>query len=145
MNEYTEHFTTATDESVADLLKDLREESLNLVRQQVELAKQETVEKVSTLGRNSIYMIAGGLVAYTGAIFLLLGLTFLGSWALIQAGISQTASICIISLIVGAIVAGVGYFLIQKAISTFKHTSVVPEKTVNSLKEDRTWLTHKRQ
>ena len=144
MNEYTRQSATVTEEPVADLLKDLRDESIDLIRQEVELAKQETIEKVNSLGRNTVYLAAGGLVAYTGLVFLLLGVDFLLTLGFIAAGLSQTASLLISSLIVGAVVGVVGYLLVQKALTTFKHTSVIPEKTVNTLKEDRSWLTHKR-
>ncbi len=144
MNEYEDYQTTATQEPVSDLFRDLRDESINLVRQQIELAKEETTEKVSKLLRNSAYLAAGGLVAYAGIIYLLLGINYLLVDAFEGAGLARDTSLWLSPIILGAVVGLVGFILVRKAIDTFKHTSVVPEKAINSLKEDRQWLAGKR-
>ncbi|MBD3345193.1 MAG: hypothetical protein GF401_09050 [Chitinivibrionales bacterium] len=145
MNIYDEPQTVATEESFSELLKDLRDESIVLVRQQIELAKAETGEKVSRLLRNGAYLMAGSLIAYAGFLFLLNGLNYLGAWGLQNAGLTQSIAIMVMSLIVGAVVGIIGYAFIQKAIKTIKHTSAVPEKTIKSMKEDREWLNKKRK
>ncbi len=135
-----DRFVSVEEESVADLVRDLRDEAYTMVRQQIELAKTETTEKVSILGRNTAYLASGGLVAYAGLLFLLAGLTFLGYVGLVAAGVSAAVSLWLMPLITGVIVGAIGIILVLKAISTFKNTSVVPEKTVHSLKEDRKWI-----
>lgn len=147
MNGTEERFgtTTTTEESVADLLRDLRDESMVLIRQQVELAKAETSEKVSKAARNAAYVVAGGVITYTGVLFLLFGLNFLGVYGLVAAGLSEGIAVWLMPLIIGAIVTLVGALYVAKAIKTLKHTSLVPKKTTHSLKEDRQWLSRKQR
>ncbi|MFP4014388.1 MAG: phage holin family protein [Chitinispirillaceae bacterium] len=145
MDYVKDRFVSVEEESVADLLRDFRDEAVNMARQQIELAKTETGEKVSRFGRNAAYLAAGGLVAYAGALFILAALTFLGYVGLIAAGVSPAVSIWLMPLITGVIVAAVGIILVFKAISTFKNTSAVPKKTVQSLKEDRQWISERRK
>ena len=133
------------DRSLADLIKELRDESSTLVRQEIALAKTEIGEKVSTFGRNAAYAAAGAAVLLIGGIFLLLavanvvsGIVFhlapsLGSWVSGAIGYA----------IVGLVIAIVGYAFYQKGVSTLKTETPVPEKTVASLQENKEWLKNK--
>jgi hypothetical protein len=156
MNEYNEQgAAVATEqqpetaapsqESISELLRDLRDESVIMIRQQLELARAETSEKVSKLGRNIAFVFAGSLVAYAGILFLLAGLNNLGVVGLLAAGLAENTAEWVMPLIVGVVVGLIGYAFIQKAISTFKHATFVPQKTVQSIKEDRQWLANKQQ
>ena len=135
----------ATDDrrSIGDLLKDLRDESSMLVRQEVALAKTELSEKAAKLGRNAGYMGVGVALAHAALILLLFGLSALLYHVLTEIGLSNMVSGWLSLLIVGGVTALIGYGLIQKAISAFKNESLVPEKTVNSLKENQEWLQRK--
>ncbi|GMU24495.1 MAG: membrane protein [Phycisphaerae bacterium] len=134
---------THEERSVTELIKQLRDESITLFRQEVALAKAEASEKVSRVGRNLAYLAVGGAVAYAGLIFLLLGVTFLVWVGLEAAGLEENLASWLSAMIVGVVIGAIGYGLIQKAISTLKHESVVPEKTVQSLQENKEWLKHK--
>ncbi|MFP4165071.1 MAG: phage holin family protein [Chitinispirillaceae bacterium] len=140
-----DRFVSVEEESVGDLLRDFRDEAINMARQQIELAKTETSEKVSKFSRNAAYLAAGGAVAYAGGLFLLAGLTYLGYIGLLALGLSAAVSIWLMPLITGVVVATVGTILVFKAINTFKNTSAVPKKTVQSIKEDRQWISEKRK
>jgi TRAP-type C4-dicarboxylate transport system permease small subunit len=126
--------------SIADLLRELRDESVMLFRQEVALAKTEVTHKASRTGRNAAYLAAGGLVAFLGAFFILFGVTALIYMGLVAAGLEHIHAGWLSPLIVGIVVALVGYSLVQKAISTLKHESLVPERTVQSLQEDKQWM-----
>jgi hypothetical protein len=143
MNLVHDRFVTLEEEPVADLIKDLRDETVVMIRQQIELAKTETSEKVSKMANNSVSLAIGGLVLYAGFLFVLAGLTFLGYIGLIAAGVSPVISLWLMPLITGAIACVVGGLMVSKSLKTFKNTSVVPEKMVNSLKEDRQWIKRK--
>lgn len=133
--------------SIGDLLKELRDETTALLRQEVALAKTEVTEKATKAGRNIAYLAVGGAIAYAGLLFLLLGVTMLVTWALIALGMNENLrylAYCLAPLIVGGAVAGVGYALIQKAISTFSQPQeLVPQKTVDSLQENASWAKNK--
>jgi hypothetical protein len=139
----SERCATDTRTSIADLLKNLRDETTALVRQEIALAKTEMNEKAAKAARNAGYMAAGGVLAHAGVFVILLGLSALLYWGLVEAGLSHYVSGWLAPLIVGVVVAVIGYALIQKAISAFKHETLVPEKTVDSLKENQQWLSHK--
>src|SRR5690606_13186386 len=126
--------------SIADLLRELRDESVNLFRQEVTLAKTEMSQKASRTGRNVGYLAAGGMVAFLGAIFMLFGITALIYMGMVAAGLEHMHAGGLAPMIVGLVVAVIGYSLIQKALSTLKHESLVPEKTAQSLQEDKQWM-----
>lgn len=141
----TERVTTdRTDSrSITDLIKDLRDESSALIRQEIALAKTEMSEKAAKFGRNAGYMGAGGILAHAGALILLLGISALLYWGLVEMGLSHMVAGWLAPVIVGLVCLAIGYAMAQKAISTFKHESLMPEKTVDSLKENQQWLSRK--
>ena len=134
---------TDDNRSVGSLLRDLRDETTLLLRQEVALAKTELSEKAARYGRNAGYLAVGGVVAFAGVLFLLLALT-VGLYAVLVAlDVSHYVAGWLAPLIVGAAVTAIGYSLVQKAINAFKHESPVPERTKESLQENKQWLQHK--
>lgn len=131
--------------TIGALLKELLEETRQLFKQEVSLAKTEAAEKASLAGRNIAYLAAGGLVAFAGALFLLAGLSVLISWGLENAGLSAGMAAWLGPAIVGLVVAITGYVFIQKAIKTFKSGALKPERTIESIKEDKQWTQHRLQ
>jgi hypothetical protein len=139
-----DRYRTAGDSrSLADLLRQLRNEMTALLRQEVALAKTETTEKASRVARNGAYLAIGGLVAYAGVILLLVAATAGLYVGLVAAGLTNATSGWLAPLIVGAIVAVIGYALVQKALSTLRRESMVPERTVHSLQRDQQWAKEK--
>ena len=130
-------------ETIADLIKDLRDEALLLVRQEVTLAKTEVSEKMARILRNTAYAIAGALVAFVGLIFILQAATVAIGIGLHEAGLTERESLWASPLILGLIVGIVGAILISKGIAAVKNESLVPEKTVESLKNDKEWIQNK--
>ncbi|MBA4148543.1 MAG: phage holin family protein [Verrucomicrobia bacterium] len=125
--------------SIADLLRELREETVTLARQEVALAKTEMKEKAGKLGRNVAYLAVGGLIAYAGLIFLLFagmrGLTF----GLVAGGMNPETALWLSPLIIGLVVLLIGVALAMKAKNAMARESLVPEKTIQSLKEETSW------
>jgi xanthine/uracil permease len=143
-HEATSRITTEHDgRSATDLFKELRDEVTRLVRQEVALAKTEMSEKTSRWTRNGAYLAAGAAIAFAGFTVLLLAAAAGLYVGLVAAGLSHATAGWLAPLIVGVIVAAIGYGLIQKAISTFKHESAVPERTVQSLADNKQWVKEK--
>lgn len=117
--------------SLGELFGDLAKETSMLVRQEVQLAKTEMTEKVSAVGKDAGMIAVGGFVAYAGLLAFIATLII----ALGQLGVPWWLA----SLIVGVVVAAVGYFLIQKGINAIKQTNMAPQQTIQTLKEDRQW------
>ncbi len=117
--------------SLGELFTDLARESGTLIRQELELAKAELTEKASRTARDVGFLAVGGAIAYAGALAIgaavIIGLTTLGlSWWLA-------------ALLVGLVVAGIGYALVRKGLAALKQESLVPEQTMESLKENAQW------
>jgi len=122
--------TPARDKSIGELFADLTRDSSTLIRQEINLAKVEVKEKMTTLAGDAIKIAAGGALAYAGLIVLLIGVGYLLALAM---------PTWVAFLLVGAIVAGVGGFLAMSAINALKKADLAPRQTVETLKEDAQW------
>ena len=116
---------------LGDLFGDLATEMSNLVRQEVALAKVEVSQKVKHVGRNVGYLAIGGAVAYAAVLAIIAGIIMLLAKVVPHWGAA---------LIVGAVVAGIGWLLIGKAMVALQQTDLTPRETVETLKEDATWM-----
>ncbi|HEV7298658.1 MAG TPA: phage holin family protein [Tepidisphaeraceae bacterium] len=132
----------AESRSIGTLLKELRDESATLMRQEIALAKTEMSEKASRAGKNTASIAVGGAIAYAGAMVLLYGVAIALYFGLVALDLNHFLAGIIAFLVVGGVTAFIGYMLMQKGINALKNESVVPEKTVESLKEDKQWLTN---
>lgn len=119
-----------TEPSLGQLFTELSDDMSTLVRQELELAKAETMQKVSQATRSIIMMVAGGLLAYAGLISLVIAAA-IALGALMPYWLS--------SLIVGLVVIVIGAVLVMSGRSSLANLSLVPEKTVETLKQDARW------
>lgn len=129
--------------SFADLLRDLRNQMSLLVRQEAALFRAEMSEKLSKAARNVAYLVIGGLVIFA-AVLVLLGAATRGlDTGLIAAGLDAAISFWLAPLIVGAVVLLIGVIMTAKAIATLKRESALPERTMQSLRENKEWFQEK--
>ena len=91
------------------------------------------------LGRNVGYLAIGGLIAYAGLIFLLFAGMRLLSVGLINAGLDAQLVAWLSPAIIGLAVITIGAVLILKAKSAFSKESLMPKKTIQSIKEETSW------
>lgn len=125
--------------SIGQLLKELRDETTTLLRQEVDLAKTELSEKASRVGKNLGSLALGGGVAFLGALALLAAVIY-GLTSLLNQFMSVGVAIWLAPLIVGLALAAVGYSLVQKALATLKQESLTPRTTTQTLQENKEWL-----
>lgn len=129
--------------SVGTLLRELLEQITMLFRQELRLARAEMMEKGRKVGINAISIGIGVGFAFAGALALIAA-ACTGLWAgLIAAGMDHGIAVWLAPLIIGGVLALVGWALIQKGVSTLKDMSVTPDKTTDSLKETARWMQHK--
>lgn len=128
--------------SIGELMRELRDESSALLRQEAALAKTEMSEKLSSFARQLLYAATGALVTLLGGIFILRAISEGIALGLREAGYENLAP-WLAPLIVGVFVGIVGYALVRKAVSTLEDETLVPEKTVDSLTEGKQWLKQK--
>ena len=116
---------------LGDLFGDLATDMSNLVRQEVTLAKVEITQKAKYVGRNVGYLVVGGAVAYAAL------LAIIAAVVMLLARVMPTWGA---TLIVGVVVGAIGWMLIGKAMMALQQADLTPRETVETLKEDATWM-----
>ncbi len=120
------------DRSLGELFAELSTESSKLVHQEVQLAKTEMSHKATEVGKDMGFLVAGGAVLYAGLLATIAGIILvLGELDIIPLWLS--------ALLVGLVVAAIGYYLVQKGLKALKQVKPVPEQTIQTLKEDKEW------
>src|SRR5437867_3443870 len=105
--------------SLAELIKEFREEAKTFVKQEVQLAKTEISEKIAGMRRNAVMLAIGGFVAYAGCIVLFGAIGVLLAAAFERIGLDPTLALCAGLGAVSLIVAVVGGIMIAKALAGF--------------------------
>lgn len=116
--------------SLGELFARLASDTSNLVRQEVALARTELTQKASAAGRDVGILGAGGAIAYAGFLVLLAAAVIV---------LDLFMPLWLSAIIVGLIVVGIGAVLAQRGLSALKRASLVPEQTIETLKEDAQW------
>lgn len=125
--------------SIPGLLRDLRDETTTLLRQEVALAKTELKENATKLSSHAAQMAVGGFVAYAGIIVLLIGLGHLVGALLVRAGLDADVATWLAPTGVGLIVALIGWMMLAKAKSAIAHDDLTPRQTLDSLRANKQW------
>ena len=124
------------DRSIGELFAELANETSTLVRQEVQLAKTEITQKVTSAGKDAGMIGAGGALAYAGLLAII---------AAVIIGLGQLIPMWLSALIVGLVVVGIGYMLIQQGLNALKRIDPTPRQTIESLKEDKEWAKEQTQ
>lgn len=119
--------------SLGELMAELSSDTSRLVRKEVELATAEMTAKARTAAGHMATAAVGGALAHAGLLVLLAALVI----GLAQLGVTPWLSAAIVAIATMAI----GYALVNKGVSSLRHTSVVPTQAIQSLKEDAKWTT----
>lgn len=120
------------DRSLGELFGELARETSTLVRQEVALARTELSQKAGEIGKDLGFLAVGGAIAYAGllaiiaAVIIALGTIGLPWW--------------LAALLVGLVVAGIGFFLVQRGLGAIKREGLAPKQTLDTLKEDAEWV-----
>src|SRR3954467_6973377 len=101
------------------LIGHLRQEVMRLVRNEIQLAKTEIMEKVSKMMRNAIFAAAGGIVALIGAELLFLGIGVVAGYGLTTMGWETGLAYATGIGGMGILVAIIGVAFLMKGISAF--------------------------
>lgn len=119
---------------LGDLLRELADGGAALVRQEVRLAKLEATEVASSIGRGTAWVGMGGVFLLIGTLAFLTGLLMLAGdqWLRDQ--------IWLAALIMTVIAGGVAAWLARRGLSYLSPANLVPDQTVETLKEDKEWL-----
>ena len=125
------------DRSIGELFGQLSQDMTLLFRQELQLARAEMSTKISQVTTNLVSVVAGGFVAYVGALALVAALIL---------GLHEAAEISpwVSALIVGVIFAVAGYAMLSRGLKELKRVDLAPRRTVETLKDDVQWAKEQR-
>ncbi len=118
------------DRSLGELFSELSRQTSTLIRQEVALAKAEMKQKGTEVGKDIGMLAAGGALAYAGLLALIATVIII---------LAEFIPWWLSALIVSLVVLGIAGLLVQRGISALKQTSLAPEQTIETLKEDKEW------
>ena len=118
--------------SVGALLRDLAEGGVALVRNEVRLARIETVEALNAIGRGSAIVATGAVLALLGGLALLTGLILLIGDQWLPRDLYWLGALIVV-LITGAIA---GWFA-KRGLALLAPSQLAPEETVTTLRETK--------
>jgi len=120
------------DRSLGELVSDLSQQTSELIRQEMRLAKAELSEKFADISRHALMIgaaIAFGLaaiVAVAGAVTLLI----------INFGVDPWLA----AVITAVVMAAIAFVCAQSGLSALRKTTIAPVETMQSIKETTQWL-----
>lgn len=117
--------------SLGELFSDLAAQTGKLIRQEAALAKSELTDKAAAAGKDIGFVAAGAFLGYAG----LLAIT-----AAVIVLLANVIPLWLSSLVVGAILAIISYFLVSSGLGHMKQANWAPQETIESIKEDAEWL-----
>jgi hypothetical protein len=127
------------------LLRDLRDETSTLLRQEVALAKAELKENATKMTSHAVQIAIGGFVSYAGVIVLLIGIGLLLSSLLVKAGMDPALAQWLAPAVVGLIVALVGAGMMARAKKAMTHDDLAPKQMIESMRANKDWAQSKLQ
>jgi uncharacterized membrane protein YqjE len=120
------------DRSLGELFSDLSQQTAELVRQEMRLAKVELSEKAADVGRHAMMIGAGVAFALAAVVTIAAAVTLL----LVGAGFEPWVAAVIAAIAMGVL----AFVLARSGISALKKQTIAPVETMHSLKETTQWL-----
>ena len=120
------------DRSLGDLVSDLSQQTADLFRQEMRLAKAELGEKVAELSRHAA-MIGAALAFGLAAV---ISVAAAATLLLIRFGLAPWLAAVITAAVMGVI----AFVLAQSGLSGLRKSPLAPVETMQSIKETTQWL-----
>lgn len=117
--------------SISDLVRNLATDLSALLGKEIELAKSEVEESVSTAKTAIAAIATGAAIAMAGLVILLMSAVY---------GLSNIVDPWLAALVVGASALLLGYLMVLSAKKKMSKNTIVPERTVESTKKDKETL-----
>lgn len=121
-----------TDKPLASLFSDLTRNTVDLVRQEIALAKAEVSQKIST-AQGGITEIAIGAAILLAGLFIILQAIVNAVAMLLPPNLAPWLA----PLIVGVVIALIGYGMLKAGSSKLEPDNLMPHRTMDSLKRDK--------
>ena len=121
----------AEERSVSDVLQDIFRNVQEMVRAEIRLAKVEIREEAGRAVSSSAWIAAGAVGVLSAGMLLM--------WTLVYA-LATRMSMWAATLIVAVVMAAGATVLIVRGIGKMKRIRLIPERTVESVKENLEWM-----
>jgi uncharacterized membrane protein YqjE len=118
--------------SLGTLLRDLAEESVGLVRNEIRLARVETAEAFEAMGRGSALVAIAAVLVLLGSFALLAGLILLIGDQWLPRDLYWLAA-----LVVAVITGGIAAWFAKQGFAMLSPKQLAPRETVTTIKETR--------
>ena len=129
-----------SERSLPTLLSDLSRETIDLVRKEIALGRAEISEKISTAERGLASIAIGAAILLAGVLILL------------QAVVNGVAMLLppevapwLAPLLVGLVIAIIGYIMVNSGRSNLQPERLMPQRTMDSLRQDKAVAQEKMQ
>jgi uncharacterized membrane protein YqjE len=122
--------TPQTQRTVSDVLQDIVGNVQQIIRSEFRLAKVELREKAERASRPAVFVASGTLVGLYGLGFLFLAAVY---------GLAVVVPEWAAALIVGAVLCIIGVMVLSSGRAKLKTIDPIPDKTVQTLKENVQW------
>jgi len=123
--------TDKTDKSLGALFSDLTRDTVDLMRQEIALARTEISEKVGT-AQSALASMAVGAAVILAGLFLLLQ----AAVHALQQVLPPEMAPWLAPLLVGIVVALIGWAMLRAGRSKLDPDNLVPRRTMDSLRRD---------
>jgi len=120
---------------IGTLPHDLVEGSTTLIRDEFKLAKIEIAEVARAIGTGTAFVAVGASLALLGTLALFTGIVLLVGDQWLPADLYWVAA-----LLVLVITGGLAAWLAKRGLSLLAPSTLAPNETVTTLREDKEWL-----
>ncbi len=120
------------DRSLGELFSDLSQQTAELIRQEMRLAKVELSDKLSDVGRHVAMIAAAAVFGLAALLTVTAGIVLL----LVELGVEPWLAAAITAAVMGL----TAFLLAQSGIAALRKKSIAPVETIDSLKETTQWL-----
>jgi putative copper export protein len=120
------------DRSLGELFSDLSQQTADLIRQEMRLAKAELSAKLADASKHA--MMIGVAVAF--GVAAIVAVTAAVALLLIELGVTPWLA----AVITAALMGGTAFVLAQSGIAALRKKTLAPVETMHSLKETTQWL-----
>ena len=121
----------ADDRTISNVLQDILRNLQEIVRSEVRLAKTEIRDEAAQAASSLLWIIAGAVGALCSWMFL--------SWTAAYA-LATFMSMWAATLVVAVVLASVASVLLAVGLRRFKRIQPIPERTIETLKENLEWM-----
>lgn len=120
------------DRSLGELFSDLSQQTGDLIRKEMRLARVELREKLSDAGKQAMMIGVAMAFGLAAVVTIAAAITLL----LIEVGVVAWLAAAITAAVMGL----TAYLFAQSGISALRRKSIAPVETIHSLKETTQWL-----